>query len=151
MRETMGTTFVVGAVLFFITIFVFFFVAGISYTKAFKTKNKIIDIIEENGCFDEGNCPSKEQISTILRETGYRIKPGLPECGSINRIRDIVNNQKGNAQILTDEYNSFRYCVYKVTSARGSYYGAATFMYFDMPLGFGTLEFPIYGETKVIE
>lgn len=150
MRESFGTAFVVSAVIFFVAIFIFFFVAGISYTKAFKIKNRIIDIIEENGCYNEKNCKSEEEIAAILQETGYRIKPGSPECGEIDRIRDQVN-QKG-AEILTDKFNTYRYCVYKVSkSRRGDYYGAAAFMYFDLPLGFGTLEFPVYGETKLIE
>lgn len=151
MRESFGASFVVGAVIFFVAIFIFFFVAGISYTKAFKIKNRIIDIIEEKGCFDEKNCTAKAEIDAILQETGYRMKPGKPECDSIDRINNIVHNPNVQAEVLTDEFNSYRYCVYKVSSARGNYYGAAAFMYFDMPLGFGTLEFPIYGESKVIE
>lgn len=47
MRESFGTAFVVNMVVIFVAIFIFFFVAGMSYTKAFKIKNRITDIIEE--------------------------------------------------------------------------------------------------------
>ena len=59
MRESFGTAFVVQAVIIFVAIFIFFFVAGMSYTKGFKVKNRIVDIIEKNGCFNEGaSCQS---------------------------------------------------------------------------------------------
>ncbi len=146
MRESFGTVFVVNMVVIFVAIFIFFFVAGISYTKAFKIKNRITDIIEENGCFDEGDCTSKTEIETVMRNTGYRIKEGNPNCGNVSRIR----NMKIQPQILTNSNNTYRYCVYKVNTNRGDYYGAVAFMYFQLPLGFGTMEFPVYGETKVM-
>ena len=57
---------------------------------------------------------------------------------------------KQQPQILTHSNNTYRYCVYKVDTETGSYYGGVAFMYFELPLGFGTMEFPVYGETKVI-
>lgn len=147
MRESFGTAFVVNAVVIFVAIFIFFFVAGMSYTKAFKIKNRIVDIIEENECFNEGGCTSKSQIEAVMSNTGYRIKQGNPNCGNVSRIKEM----KTSPEILTNSNNNYRYCVYKVnTSDDNSYYGAVAFMYFDLPLGFGTMEFPVYGETKIM-
>lgn len=146
MRESFGTAFVVNMVVIFVAIFIFFFVAGMSYTKAFKIKNRITDIIEENECFNEGSCTSKSEIEAVMKNTGYRIKQGNPNCGSVGRIKDM----KSNLEILTTTNNTYRYCVYKVKTNNGDYYGAVAFMYFELPLGFGTMEFPVYGETKVM-
>lgn len=148
MREAFGTSFVVSAVIIFVAIFIFFFVAGMSYTKAFKTKNRIIDIIEENGGYDE---TAKSEIASILKESGYRIKSGNPDCEEIGRIKDIKQANGDSFENLTQSSNTYRYCVYSIkTNSRGKYYGAVAFMYFDLPLGFGTMEFPVYGETKVM-
>ena len=146
MRESFGTVFVVNMVVIFVAIFIFFFVAGMSYAKAFKIKNRITDIIEENECFNEGGCTSKAEIETVMKNTGYHIKQGDPKCGDVSRIK----NMKTKPQILTDSNSTYRYCVYKVSTNRGDYYGAVAFMYFELPLGFGTMEFPVYGETKVM-
>lgn len=144
MREAFGTAFVVNFVIIFVIIFIFFFVAGLSYTKAFKIKNRIVDIIEENECYSEGGCESREKIATVLRESGYRVKKGMPNCDGLDRF------SQSSGTPLTTSVNDYRYCVYKFESGRGSYYRVAAFMYFDLPLGFGTMEFPVYGETKVM-
>ena len=146
MRESFGTAFVVNFVVIFIAIFIFFFVAGLSYTKAFKIKNRIVDIVEENECYNEGGCNSINQINTVLQEAGYRVKNGPSECSKIDRLNDLPTGAT-----VYESVNNYRYCVYKVPTSRGGYYyGAVAFMYFDLPLGFGTMEFPVYGETKVM-
>ena len=124
MRESFGTAFVVNMVVIFVAIFIFFFVAGMSYTKAFKIKNRITDIIEENECFNEGSCTSKSEIETVMKNTGYRIKQGDPNCSSVSRIKDM----KPTPEILTTTNNTYRYCVYKVKTKNGDYYGAVAFM-----------------------
>ena len=94
MRESFGTAFVVNMVVIFVAIFIFFFVAGMSYTKAFKIKNRITDIIEENECFNEGSCTSKSEIEAVMKNTGYRIKQGDPNCGGVSRIKDMKSKPK---------------------------------------------------------
>ena len=142
MRESIGASFVLYAIVIFVSIFCLFFIGGLSYTKAFKIKNRIIDIIEENECYDGGGCSSKEQINQALKEAGYLVKKGPADCGNIR-------NKKG-ATVLTQGSNGYRYCVYKVDTKTGSYYGAVAFMYFQIPVIHANLEFPVYGETKVM-
>ena len=151
MRESFGTAFVVNAVIIFVAIFIFFFVAGMSYTKGFKVKNRIVDIIEKNGCFqDHGSCTSKDDIDKVLGQAGYRIKEGVSDCDKIPRIRQQIENK--GAEVLTTDSSTYRYCVYRVkVGNRGYYYGAVAFIYFDFPLNLGTVEFPVFGETKIIE
>ena len=48
MKEAIGNAFIFGLVITFIGIFILFFATSTSYTKAFKVKNKIIEIIEKH-------------------------------------------------------------------------------------------------------
>ena len=48
MKESIGGTWLLGFVLVFIVIFSAYLAVSINYTKAFKVKNRIINIIEEN-------------------------------------------------------------------------------------------------------
>lgn len=141
MKEAFGTAYVVNFVIIFVILFIFFFVAGMSYTKAFKIKNRIVDIIEENECYSEdATCESKEQIDDILNEAGYRVTNLKPNCKIIQ-----------GARLLTTTTNTFNYCVYKVdTTSKGSYYKAAAFMYYEIPVIGVHMQFPVYGETKVM-
>lgn len=135
MREALGNTFIVNIVILFIVIFVFLFVGSISYTKAFKIKNKIVNYIEDSGSFDK---KTQERIAEMLKGTGYRVVAGNPKC-----------NSRGG-EVLTKEAGNYRYCVVKFENEKGTYYGVTTYLYFDFPIINSLLEFPVYGETKVI-
>lgn len=140
MKEAFGTAYVVNFVIIFVILFIFFFVAGMSYTKAFKIKNRIVDIIEENECYSEdATCESKDQIDKILSDAGYRVTNSQPDCKQIQ-----------GADLLTTNTNTFNYCVYKFNSSKGSYYKAAAFMYYEIPVIGVHMKFPVYGETKVM-
>lgn len=148
MREAIGTTYVVNFIIVFFVIFIAFFVGSMVYTKAFKVKNKIIDIIEYyDGDVVTGNnslkTAPKTEINSKLGSIGYRIATGNQNnCGS-NRFTD----KKGG--ILVEKNNSnYRYCIYKFEESRGTYYGVVAYMYFEVPIIGAKLELPIYGETK---
>ena len=106
-----------------------------SYSKAYKIKNKIINYIEDSGTYDRN---TKDKISAKLKEMGYRVVSGTPKC-----------NDRGGT-LLTSEANNYRYCIVEFKNDKGVYYGVTTYMYFDFPLINALLEFPVYGETKVI-
>ena len=68
MKEAFGGTWIMGFVVLFIVLFSAYLAVSVNYTRAFKVKNKIVNIIEENEGF---NTRSKERISTYLNEIGY--------------------------------------------------------------------------------
>lgn len=124
-----------------ITVMVFmigFFTVSISYSKAFRVNNSIVNSIERNKDFVE------DDINSILRTVGYKIVSNFNynSCGS-----DAVNRTgQGN----------YDYCVYEHEFQRGGqtgkYYSVVTRLYFDVPI-FGDMfnfSYPIHGETRVI-
>lgn len=137
MRESLGNTFVFNIVIVFISIIIVLLVGSLSYTKTFKVKNQIIDIIEK---YNGYNAAAKEEIEFLLSRMGYKVNAhGRQKC-----------NASDKSVVLNDYASNYRYCVVQYSSERGNYYGVTAYMYFEIPLINSLLEFPIYGETKVI-
>lgn len=151
MREATGNTFIVNLLLVFLGVMIILFVGSISYSKAFKAKNRIVYIIEKHGDVLNGlnsgnyvNSAVETEVNQYLKQVGYPILRG-----SGSRCR--MYRKAGG----TDVYGSgagttYHYCVYKYNNEKGLYYGVVTFMHFDIPLIGQYLEFPVYGETKTI-
>lgn len=147
MRESVGTAFITGIVITFITIFMLFFATSTSYTKAFKVKNKIVELIEkyddilnESPTTDLGlNEHLEGEINAVLSDIGYRISPTSNNCPQRNGVEAVNKGQTAN----------YEYCIYEYTTQRGTYYGVTAYMYYQIPVIGTELRFPVYGETKI--
>lgn len=149
MREAIGGTWLLGFVVIFVVLFSGYLAVSINYTKAFKIKNKIIDIIEANEGFTESNNsdlnalsddeldkdPSVEaKIFKQLKAIGYYTTEDV-DCS----VKDGEKEYDGG------------YCVKSVTTNSGSgYYKVKTFIKFDLDIVNISIQIPISGETKVI-
>ncbi len=141
MRESVGNTYLLGFAVFVVTIVMLLFVASLNYTKAFKVKNKIVNILETYGGY---TTEARDEIEQSLSEIKYRIDNN-PNCEAKGRFSESeVVTQQGNT--------NYRYCIYKFNKdeEKGAYYGVVAYMYFEIPLIGKTLEFPVYGETKTL-
>lgn len=140
MRESVGNAYLLGIVTFFIGVIMLFFCASLNYTKAFKVKNRIINIIEENQTYDG---KIKQIVNDELDEMKYR-QSSTHTCKTDGRF--------SQAKLITVSGNvDYLYCVYENNlGEKGKYYGVVTYMYFDIPLINVTLKFPVYGETKTM-
>ncbi|MDD3453404.1 MAG: hypothetical protein PHN42_03960 [Bacilli bacterium] len=147
MKESIGNAFIMGIVITFIIIFMIFFASSLAYTKAFKAKNKIVEIIEK---YDDILSQSASENSVLINaveaeinETlsgmGYRISPTSNNCPSRNNVSAVRKQETAN----------YEYCVYKYTTTKGNYYGVTAYMYFEIPIIGVGLRFPVYGETKI--
>lgn len=137
MKESIANAYILMITIVFITLIMLFFSASLAYTKAFKVKNRIVNIIEANGGYNDD---AIDEIEQSLADLGYRINKGE---GCTARFPDsTVLTQPGN----TD----YRYCVQETVGQKGKYYGVTAYMYFEIPLIGKTLEFPVYGETPVM-
>ena len=142
MREAVGNAFLVNFIIVFLVAIMFLLISSISYTKSFRVRNRLIDIIEKNGCYDDNasNCSSKTEIDSILVEIGYKVS-GNKEC-------DKPNDSK--TTLLTGTNTNFRYCVYKKKTDNNNYYYSVTaYGYFEIPLIGGYFEIPVKGDTKI--
>ena len=101
MRGAIGNAMVMNIVITFIILTTAFLVSSISYSKAFKVKTKIIDIIEKyDGDFNKTS--NKESVITneinqFLGQTGYRTTSATAK-GDCSKY---VNSSKGESLIAT--------------------------------------------------
>lgn len=142
MRQAVGSAFILNLVIVFITLMMLVFVGSISYSKAYKTKNRIINIIEDNKGYNES---SISEIETFMADTGYQI--------SLTSDCTKVAPANGSTVYPTSSIKTgYRYCIFenKASNDNGVYYTVVTFMKFDFPVIGNYIEFPVKGETKIL-
>ena len=115
-------------------------IGGLSFSKAFKIKNRMIEVIEKNKGYTEN---TKEELDELLNETGYPV------------LRDsnfkCPQGRDGETSRLVSVLDSYKYCVYEYETIRGYYYSVVTYMQVEIPLigDMAQIEIPIYGDTKI--
>ena len=134
MKEAMGTTMVFNLIIIFTSIFIILLVGSLAYSKGFKVRNKIIDLIELNRGFND---EAKIQINESMSNIGYYL--------AINKSCDEKN---GNQPL--DNNSPYRYCIYEYDTSKGKYYGVMVFIHFDLPIIGDFIELPLYGETRIL-
>ena len=141
MKEGIGGTFMIYVMLIFLAVYIIFIAVAFNYARAFKVKNKVIDIIEQNEGIDEYNDTSGTlgQIEDYLRKVHYIVN-GIDNntCSGY----DYVNRETG---YCIDEYSI------SIDDTYYDYYKVKTFIRIEIPfmnLGF---TIPVKGETRKIE
>ncbi len=150
MKESIGGTWILGFVMLFIVLFAAYLAVSINYTKAFKAKNKLINLIEENEGFTASRYSNLDSISDdelknakttedkiyyYLRDTGY--------AASDTPAEKCFDKQP-------EFWHQGGYCVKKLCTRKGAYYRVQTFIKMELPIVNLKFIIPISGETKVI-
>lgn len=133
MREATGSSMLLYIVVFFAGIVILFFAGILTYSKAYKAKNRIIEVIEEYGTY---NTNTKEVISSSLKYMGYQIG----ECPQ--------NQNFGSKYSLVSTGEGYKYCVYY--SSYEKIYKVITYVHFDFPIIGNSINIGVAGETKVL-
>lgn len=149
MRGAIGNAMVMNIVITFIILTTAFLVSSISYSKAFKVKTKIIDIIEKyDGDFNKTS--NKESVITseinqFLGQTGYRTTSATAK-GDCSKY---VDNPKESLIATTSSYDI---CIIQKnnnsSTYHGPYYKVVVYMYFDFPIIGDMIKIPVSGETR---
>lgn len=148
MREAIGGTWLLGFVVLFIVLFSAYLAISINYTKAFRVKNQIINIIEENEGFTmsvgdvSGKPLDQLQDSSITEEKVYYY------LKNIGYATTKINEDRcpGNP----DDMMQGGYCVRKICTPQGAYYKVTSFIKIELPFIWRSFVIPISGETKVL-
>lgn len=140
MRDAFGGAFSIKLMLVFLVLYVSFICVALNYSRAFRVKNRIINIIEQNEGYNLDNTGDAvaTQIDNYLATTGYFINEETK--------RYLSNN---NASSCNDLYGR-GYCVYQISSSP-LYYGVETYMVFTLPIINVRFPVAVRGETRVIE
>lgn len=154
MRSAVGNSLLLNLVIVFVGIVILFFVGIISYSKAYRVKNRIVEIIEKYEDYPGTNIGSGPEVSTEINESLKKMGYSVVRSTNCNdqRVRNHIINITGNTykNLNTENYN---YCVYEIgnkLSRGGKYYIVVTFVHFDFPVIGNLINIPVYGETKVL-
>ena len=137
MREAIGGGWIFTLVIIFVVIFSGYLAISVNYSKAFKIKNRIVSIIEEQ----EGmSAKAEDEIENYLSGMGYMV---YGRC---------AGDETGFPK---ESYNSkYLYCVSKKEVGtdvnKKTYYYIRLFFRFDLPVLENILTFSVKGETDPI-
>ncbi len=155
MKDAMGGTWLTGLVIIFIALFAGFLAYSISYTKAFRAKNEIINIIEKSEGFTESpnsyrlHDVSKSELDADTSAEGkaFAFIKGLGYDYDTAEQVDCRNGDNGQMQ-------KGGYCLKKFCPQAGTndkiYYKVTTFIALTIPVIEVTVRLPISGETKTM-
>lgn len=161
MKESIGGTWLIGIVALFIVLFSAFMAYSINYTKAFRAKNGIIDLIEQNEGYTFYNGPNIDNVkqeelmndSSVQAKAYALVKSMGYDYGSKSENKVVCNNDGtiSDATKIDAAYQSGGYCVYRFCNSDGTYrYKVVTYVMMKFPvINFG-ITVPIKGETKTL-
>lgn len=135
MREATGNALLTMMMTSIIAIIMIFFVGSISYSKAYKLKNYIVNEIEENKGWSTA---LSENVDSYLKDAGYYVSKSGSSCPDLSTEADSC--------IIVYDHDRYDYCVYSCSN--GTYYKVITHMKFDFPVIGSRIKFDVKGETE---
>ena len=133
MRDAFGGAFSIKLMLIFLMLYISFMCVAINYARAFRVKNEIINIVEQNQGYDPTNkIEVDKQINNYLEEVGYHV------------------NQKDVNRSSCSELTGRGYCIV-LMSSDPEYYKVEAYMVFRLPIINVDFTIPIQGETRRLE
>lgn len=157
MKESVGNAMLFNIIIVFVVVFIGLFVTSITYSKGYKVKNKMIDVIEKtypkcSGKVKDCNSRIINLIDSELDSIGYRrANTGFTKktCENV-----LINNKILNYSIAVSRRYQICIAAINITdndSVKNNsrvYYKVASYMYLDLPIVGDALQIPVRGETK---
>ena len=138
MREAVGGSMLLYLVVIFTSIVILFFVGIISYSKVYKVKNRIIEIIEREEKYETN---LQTEIDEELKRIGYR---------TTSVSGDMCQNHSNRGTCSNLNTSGYGFCVCEHVEGNGKTYEVITYVHFDFPVLGDVISFPVHGETKVL-
>lgn len=154
MKDAVGGSLLLNIVVIFVSIVILFFAGIMAYSKAYKIKNRIIEVVEKYETYDNyiyNGSQSRKSVQELLEED-------LRKSGYIVATPQQVESKCGTStgNLNTSEY---LYCVYLKSCDETDRYGncvgqrhyeVVTYIHFDFPVIGKLLTFEVHGETKML-
>lgn len=144
MKDAFGGTFMIKVMLIFFVIFISFMAVAINYSKVFRVKNGVINILERNAISNSDELMSN--IEDYLSSTGYV----YPNNDKISKdCNEQVKEKYGDKTVAYMNLNGV--CIIPFGTDSERYYKVSVYLVFDFPLfDIGTVV-SVSGETKIIK
>lgn len=142
MKDAVGGSLLLNIVVIFASIVILFFAGIMAYSKAYKIKNRIIEVVER---YENYNTTVQSTLEEDLKKSGYIVAK-----------QDQVESKCGEDNLNTSEY---LYCVYLKSCEEFDetgecigqrHYEIVTYIHFDFPVIGNMLTFEVKGETKML-
>lgn len=151
MKESLANSYVFSIILVIVGICSSLIIVSMNYSKVFKMKNRVIEIIEKHGTYNNTNVMT--EIDNFLRDAGYPPRQTTDKCPKGRGTSGSASLSDSDAGVnAINTLKNYKYCIYKFKTAKGSYYSVVLYMNLEFPLigEFIKLELPMYGDTKII-
>ena len=134
MRDAIGGVFSLQIILVFVILVNGYMAYSVNYTRAFRVKNQIINIVVENEGVSEGDNAAK-RISSLVKTAGYGLSSVQQEFVRNNNNVDgwYCNGQDGYCIKCFDNTGD-NTITSDDASYRGVYYGVKTYVNMDIPI-----------------
>lgn len=150
MREAIGSTWIMGIVLAFIALFSGYLAFSVNYSKAFRMKDGIIDIIEKHNGPNRG---AIDDINDLMNQINYSSRGTCNTFFTNNTLTfiGVLRDQVGNRSDVGSG-EEFNYCIQQVNTVgrngqlSSSYFKVYVFFSIKLPMIRGAL-FNVSGET----
>lgn len=148
MRESINTAIIVGIIITVVGLIELVLFASFAYSRAFKVKGRIVDMIEEKIDFDDTiNDEFISELDTEIGKIGYKVNQmGINSCPNLNE------DEYSEKYKLINTNSNYNYCIYQTEEKNdkgvGYYYTVISYMYFDTPII--SFKIPLKGQTKTI-
>ncbi len=175
MRDSIGGSLLLYLVIIFAGLVITLFVSVLSYSKAYRVKNRTIELLERYETFLEASNTTYDSANDVyvshtydvmdallfdLSNAGYERSNPTDRCKNIKQ-KLISKYGPTKASNLSDNINDYNYnlCIYEMCNeprnpsgkCKGSFYFiVVTFARFDVPVIGDVLQIPVYGETKTL-
>lgn len=157
MREAIGGSQLLLIVVTILIVTMLLLAGSIGYTKAFKARNAILNIVQSNGSYGQDaatfmeKTDAEEEIATLLQDMGYNVKIGSSNgCRKEKEFQSIQGDDSAISSFSCWQSQQYNFSIYTIYDNNGGmHYGIETYMYFELPL-FGRTDifsFPLYAET----
>ena len=169
MKEAIGGSYIFEIVIVFIALFSAFLVYSISYTKAFRVKNEILSLIEENQGYTTSarsselfvlNDKELEADPSVEAKAFYLIKKYGYKHDILDERDDLcymVSNAVGGSsgENVEGVMRPGGYCLYKLCNpgdgqTMNTTYKVTAFIALEIPVISVVVKIPISGETRTI-
>lgn len=150
MRDAVGGSLLLNIVVIFTSIVILFFAGIMAYSKAYKIKNRIIEVVERHETY---NPTVQATLDEDLKKSGYIV-------ATKDQIKYKCGEDTGNLNT-----SGYLYCVYEKSCDKRCtnstectldecvgqrYYEVVTYIHFDFPVIGDMLTFEVKGETKML-
>lgn len=134
MRGAVGNALLLNIIMAFVAIILIFFTSILAYSKAYRVKNRIVELIEK---YEKYDLEVEKEIKKSMLEMGYQ----LGECKKTDD--KVLKNNTG-----------YKYCIEEIRLKSGSenpkYYRITTYVQFYFPIIKQIFSPAVTSETKIL-